>query len=81
MGNAEVRFYVCPRCLTPYDQPGPCENCGIPRVECQPGAEGDPLRRPPEAPDGTLVAQAPAWWLRRTAGGLVDRYLRRSRPR
>lgn len=73
----EFYVYICPRCMTPDDHPGLCDRCHVERVACQPGPEGDPLRRPLMDADGRLITQAPGWWLRRVVGDLVLRHTRR----
>jgi hypothetical protein len=66
-------FYLCPRCFSAADAPGPCPRCGAPRARCALGALDDPLRRPLMDDAGRVLCRAPRWWLDHTAP-----YLRRA---
>lgn len=59
-----TRLFVCPRCVTPAGEPGPCTNCGAERVECAPGDAHDPCRKPLMTGSGQVKTRAPLWWLR-----------------
>jgi hypothetical protein len=56
--------YVCERCFSADDQPGPCRRCQQPRREFTVGTLDDPLRRPPIDANGHLRSRAPLWWVR-----------------
>ncbi len=75
--SGDTRVYVCPRCVTPYGEPGTCLTCHVELVECRPGPEGDPLRKPLMTGDGKLLTHAPGWWVRRTAAGLFERRVKK----
>jgi hypothetical protein len=55
--------YVCERCFSADDQPGPCRRCQQPRREFAVGALDDPQRRPLIGADGQLRCRAPLWWV------------------
>lgn len=59
-------IYLCPRCLTPGDAPGPCPECGAERLGCRPGDADDPCRRPLMDANGRVLTRAPLWWLLKT---------------
>ena len=40
-------LYLCERCFSAADTPGPCPRCSEPRRHFQVGAVDDPCRRPP----------------------------------
>ena len=63
---------LCPNCLTPAAEPGPCANCGHERLVCRPGDPDDPCRKPLMTADGRVKTQAPRWWLSHTVGPLVE---------
>lgn len=65
--------YCCTRCTTAAGEGGTCDICGGQRVECQPGAAGDPVRRPLIDASGNILTRAPIWWLRQTVPTLLDR--------
>ena len=78
MGEEDVvQVYLCPRCLTPAAEPGPCPNDGVERVGCRPGALDDPCRRPLMDVEGRVRTRAPLWWLRHTVARLTE-YVERS---
>ena len=68
--NVVMKFYLCPRCFEPADEPVPCPRCGGERVACRPGTADDPARKPLMAATGELRSRAPLWWLR-ASGGLA----------
>jgi len=65
-------LYLCPRCLTPADQPGECKVCGATRLSCRLGEEDDVCRRPLIDAEGRVRTRAPLWWLVHTVGPLVE---------
>jgi hypothetical protein len=67
-----VRIYMCPRDLIAGDSPGPCQVCGTERIECCPGEENDPCRRPLIDAEGRIQTRAPRWWLHHTVTNLTD---------
>jgi len=74
--KTEAEVYLCPNCLLPAAEPGPCSRCGRERVGCKPGDPDDPCRRPLMSEDGRVLTRAPLWWLEHTVGDLAD-YLRK----
>jgi hypothetical protein len=72
--NQESRpaICLCPNCLTPAEEPGPCQVCGHERVVCRPGAEDDECRKPLMTASGRIKTQAPKWWLMHTVGELAE---------
>jgi hypothetical protein len=65
-------LYLCPRCFSAAETPGPCPRCELPRLQCAVGAPGDPARRPLMDAAGRVLCRAPRWWLAHTTP-----YLRR----
>ncbi|MEW6567600.1 MAG: hypothetical protein AB1449_05425 [Chloroflexota bacterium] len=65
------QLYLCPRCLLPGDQPGPCPRCGQERLTCRPGDPDDSCRRPRVDAAGQIRTRAPLWWLRHTVARLA----------
>ena len=65
-------IYLCPRCLTPASEPGPCLNDGTERLTCKPGDPDDPCRKPLIDGAGQLRSQAPLWWLRFSVAALAE---------
>ena len=59
-----TELYLCERCFSAADAPGPCPRCGRPRRHCRLGAADDPCRRPPTDAGGRLLSRAPRWWVR-----------------
>jgi hypothetical protein len=66
-----LQVYLCPRCLTASDTPGPCAVCGTECVHCRPGDPDDPCRRPLMDSRGRVQTRAPLWWLRHTVSPLT----------
>jgi hypothetical protein len=62
---------LCPNCLTPAVEPGPCHVCGHERLVCRPGDPDDPCRKPLMTANGRIKTQAPLWWLLKTVGPLA----------
>ncbi|MEP7358065.1 MAG: hypothetical protein ABI847_12545 [Anaerolineales bacterium] len=58
-----TELYLCERCFSVAEAPGPCPRCHLPRRHCQPGAADSPGRRPPIDADGRLLSRAPQWWV------------------
>jgi len=56
-------LYLCERCFSAADTPGPCPRCSEPRRHFQVGAVDDPCRRPPTDAEGRLLCRAPQWWV------------------
>jgi len=71
--EAEPQVFLCPNCLLPAAEPGPCTRCGRQRVGCRPGDPDDPCRRPLMSLSGRVLTRAPLWWLRHTMGDLANR--------
>lgn len=71
-------FFVCERCFSASEQPGPCPRCGQPRREFVLGDLDDPNRRPPTDAAGHVLCRAPLWWVSSHAPYL--RRLRRQPP-
>jgi hypothetical protein len=63
--------YLCPKCLTGQEEEGLCPIDGTELVECRPGSQEDPQRRPMMDDDGHVVTRAPKWWLRFTVKDLM----------
>ena len=63
---------LCPNCLTPAGEPGPCAVCGHERLVCRPGDPDDPCRKPLMTASGEIKTQAPLWWLLQTVGSLAE---------
>jgi hypothetical protein len=73
MGQFElIEMHLCPRCLAPGDESGPCPVCGTERIHCRPGDLDDPCRRPLMDKDGRVRTRAPLWWLRHTVTRLTE---------
>ena len=70
--SEEQVVYCCTRCTTGATEPGTCDICGGTRVECRPGGDGDPVRRPLMDATGNVVTRAPIWWLRYTIPTLIE---------
>lgn len=70
--SEEQVVYCCTRCTTAAGEGGACDLCGGQRVECQPGATGDPVRRPLIDASGNVLTRAPIWWLRQTVPSLLE---------
>ena len=56
-------LYVCERCFSAAEQPGPCPRCQHTRREFRVGPPDDPLRRPPLDAAGNVLCRAPLWWV------------------
>ncbi len=56
-------IYVCERCFSDSERPGPCPRCEQPRREFALGGLDDPCRRPPTDAAGRLLCRAPLWWV------------------
>jgi hypothetical protein len=67
-----IEIHLCPRCLMPGDESGPCPVCGTERIYCRPGDPDDPCRRPLIDKEGRVRTRAPLWWLRHTVTRLLD---------
>jgi len=69
---AEVTtIYLCPHHLVPRSEGGICpDDCTLDMIECHPGEDGDPLRKPLLDAEGNVVTRAPLWWLRVTISEL-----------
>lgn len=70
-------IYLCPRCLTPADEPGECGVCGETRLSCRVGEADDECRRPLIDAEGRVRTRAPLWWLEHSVGPLVERKINR----
>jgi hypothetical protein len=68
----ESALYLCPNCFTPDTVAGACQMCGHDKIECQPGAPGDPCRKPLLGESGQVLSRAPLWWLERCVPGLIE---------
>ena len=56
-------LYICERCFSASERPGPCPRCERPRREFALGTADDPSRRPPIDEDGRVRCRAPLWWV------------------
>lgn len=70
--QAADKVYVCSRHLIIQAEPGDCPKCGRTLIECTPGSEDDPNRKPLIDQEGRVLTRAPIWWLRKTVTRLVD---------
>ncbi len=66
-----VEIFMCPRCLVAQGKAGSCPQCNVQLIDCHPGAEDDPCRRPLINANGQVLSRAPLWWLRHTASPLA----------
>jgi hypothetical protein len=56
-------LYLCERCFSAADTPGPARAAVSRGAIFQVGAVDDPCRRPPTDAEGRLLSRAPQWWV------------------